>query len=359
MEDNGKKKKSREIDVIDIVKKILAEKKLLSGFMLVFAVLGVIYALNTQKTYTSNVLLAPEITNSGGMAKSIGELASMVGVDLSTAAGSSVDAIYPEIYPEVVASSDFIVKLFSVKVPHTDISSADNYFDHLVYDPKIPFWSYPLIWIKELFLSSEDDKGNKSELNPFQLSKSQDNVCGVIRSNITCLVDKKTSVINITVKDIDPLIAAIIADTVKNRLKEHIILYRTKKARNDLEYAEKLFEEARANYVKARQTYASYADANEGLVLQSFISKRDELENDMQLKFNMYNQVAQQLQLAKSRVQEKTPVFTTIQSSTVPVKASSTPRAVMVLIFILIGILADALWILYLREPVKRYLKKK
>ena len=138
-------------------------------------------------------------------------------------------------------------------------------------------------------------------------------------------------------------------------LKEYITIYRTKKARNDLEYTQNLFNEAKERYVKSRQVYGSYADANEDLILQSYRSKQEELENEMQLMYNMYKQLSQQLQMAKAKVQEKTPVFTVIQSSSVPIRASSTPRSHIVLLFIFFGIIADVIWILYLKEPVLKY----
>jgi capsule polysaccharide export protein KpsE/RkpR len=122
-------------------------------------------------------------------------------------------------------------------------------------------------------------------------------------------VDKKTSVISITVTDQDPLIAALIADSAKQRLQTFITNYRTNKARNDLSYMEKLYNEAKEQYSRARQLYASYSDANQELLLESYKSKEEDLENEMQLKYNIYTQVTEQLQLAKAKVQERTPAF--------------------------------------------------
>ena len=345
--------KTREIDIIGVTKKILRDKVSLAFFILSFMIMGVIFALSTQKTYTAQVLLAPEITSSGGMAANLSDLASMVGVDLSSS-GSSVDAIFPEIYPEVVASSDFVTKLFNIKVRLQKDNAEKTYFDHLVNDQKIPFWSYPQIWISEL-ISPSEESGNNNKINTFQLTAAQYDICNLIKSNVTCQVDKKTSVITIRVKDTDPLVAATIADTVQNMLREYITIYRTKKARNDLEYTQNLFNEAKERYVKSRQTYGSYADSNEDLVLQSYRSKQEELENEMQLRYNMYKQLSQQLQMAKAKVQEKTPVFTIIQSASVPIRASSTPRSHIVLLFMFLGIIADAIWILYLKEPFIKY----
>ena len=45
----------KEIDFVNITKRVLAEKKTLGYFILTFAVIGIIYAINQQKTYTSTV----------------------------------------------------------------------------------------------------------------------------------------------------------------------------------------------------------------------------------------------------------------------------------------------------------------
>ena len=51
----------------------------------------------------------------------------------------------------------------------------------------------------------------------------------------------------------------------------------------------------------------------------------------MNLAFNLYNQMAQQFQLAKAKVQELTPVYAVVQTATVPL-ASSKPSKTFILI---------------------------
>ena len=120
-------------------------------------------------------------------------------------------------------------------------------------------------------------------------------------------------------------------------LQHTITDYRTKKARIDMEYMQKLFDEAYKDYVKARQKYASFGDANSKVVLQSVQSKLDELENDMQLKYNIYQQVVEQRQLAIAKVQERTPAFTIVQEATVPIKHSSRPKIVTLILWMFLG----------------------
>jgi capsule polysaccharide export protein KpsE/RkpR len=130
-----------------------------------------------------------------------------------------------------------------------------------------------------------------------------------MKSNITCDVDVKTEMIVITVQDQDPLVCAIIADSVCGRLQKFITDYRTSKARNDYAYYKNLTKEAKDDYEKAVDVYSDFCDANRNPILQSALSKRDKLENDMQIKLNTYNAMSTQLEASKAKVQENTPAF--------------------------------------------------
>ena len=176
-------------------------------------------------------------------------------------------------------------------------------------------------------------------MDPKHLTKKEYEIVKAINGRMDCSVDKKTNVITIVVEDQDPLIAATVADSVQMHLQRTITDYRTKKARIDLEYMQKLYDEAHKEYAKARQKYAAFGDSYQNLKMQSYVLKGDELENEMQLKYTIYQQVVEQLQLAKAKVQERTPAFTIVQEATVPVKHSSQPKIVTLIIWMLLGFL--------------------
>lgn len=352
MEENNKK--SHEIDIIGITKRVFIEWKLLLKFTAVSAVIGIIIALNTPKSYTTDVILAPEVSGAGGMLDNLSDLASMVGVNIG-ANSSSIDAIYPEIYPDVITSTGFIIKLFDVKVRLKD-KTEKTFYNHLTKDIKVPFWSWPVIWISNLF--EDKTKSNSKDVDPFCLTKEQSSVCDLYRSRVSCIVDKKTSVVSISFEDNDPVTSAIMADTILSRLQQYITNYRTKKSRIDVYYYEKLYNEAKKDYEVARHKYAKTADARTNVVMVSYQSELEDLENDMQLKYNVFQHMTQQLNVARAKLQERTPAFTVIQEASIPIKASSFPRSLMVIGYMLLGGIFCALWIMYLREPVKKLLRK-
>lgn len=339
-ENKETKNKLININIIDVLKVLKKDKKQLLIWSGVAAVLGAVVAFTTPKVYESTVMLAPE-ESGAGFSGSISSLASMVGMNMKI--GQTGDALYPEIYPDLVSSTDFIVGLFPIQVVTKKQDVKCDYYQYLTKHNKMALIDYPfdgLVKLLGLFMAQDTvskTKGKDSIKTPLWLTKKQKDVADAIKFNVSCSVDKKTNVITIKVKDQDPLVAALMADSVKSHLQVVITDYRTKKARTDVDYMQKLFDEARRQYDKARQSYAAYADANQEVMLQSYKMKEEDLENDMQLKYNIYTQVVEQMQLAKAKVQEKTPAFTVVQSANVPVKPCSKSRLSTIFMWLIFG----------------------
>ena len=60
----------------------------------------------------------------------------------------------------------------------------------------------------------------------------------------------------------------------------------------------------------------------------------------MNLKYSLYNSVVQQLQSARLKVQQETPVFTEIVPATVPLRASSPSKKKILAAFLFLGLIA-------------------
>lgn len=337
--------------IFDALKK---HKRLYMKWLPVAFVIACIYTLGLPNYYNCEVKLSPELSTRSTRSSSLSILAGQLGMNIGNAAMGS-EALFPTLYPDLMNSVDFKASLFTVPVHKKDSTRMMSYYDYLAYEQKQSWWgtviSAPFRLLKELV--SEEDTTDQHVVDPFMLTKEQTNIVKAIDKKVVCDVDKKTMVITINVTDQDPLICATIADTVQQRLQNFITDYRTKKARVDLEYNRKLFKEAKTRYDKARQLYASFSDANQDMILQSYRTKLVDLENEMQLCFNNYNAVAQQLQLAEAKVQEETPAFTTLQSATVPVKKAGPGRSKLVVIFLFLAFVAITVYILHKENQLK------
>ena len=335
------KKKIIDISLIEVFRILKTDFRKVCIYSCTAGVIGVILAFATPKIYKSTVILAPEESGSS-FSGSLSSLAAMVGMNMKI--GQTGDALYPEIYPDLMGSTGFVVGMFPVTVTKNKTGETYTYFDYLDKHQKKAFYEYPQDWLKQVknLFTTEEKVPADHKVNPKHLTKKEFDVAKNIMGKIDCSVDKKTNVITIEVEDQDPLIAATVADSLQMHLQRTITDYRTKKARVDLEYMQKLFDEAHREYAKARQKYAAFGDSYMNLKMQSYVLKGDELENEMQLKYTIYQQVVEQLQLAKAKVQERTPAFTIVQEATVPVKHSSQPKIVTLIIWMLLGFLLRA-----------------
>ena len=343
------------IDFGKIFKDLLNHKMLYVKVLPVAFVLAAIYALSLPNYYNCTVKLSPEMSGSRSVS-GLASLASNFGVNLGSSSSGS-DAIMPTLYPDLMNSVDFKTSLFQVPVTiEGDKEKGEkdrtlSYYDYLSKEQKAPWWSSATKAIFSLFSNREEKK--EEAVNPFRLTREQTGIIKAIDQNVVCEVDKKTMVITINVTDQNPVICAKMADTVKTRLQNFITEYRTSKARVDLEYNRKIAAETKARYEKARQKYTEFADANQDIILQTVRQKQTDLENEMQLQYNAYTQVAAQLLAAEAKVQEETPAFTTLQSATVPVLKAGPKRAQMCLIFVFLAFLGATGWILYKEDDLK------
>ena len=354
---NEQEEQESSINFGEIFAAMKKHKKLYRKVLLLTFLFGCIFTLSLPNYYKCEVLLSPEL-NSRRSTSNLASLASSFGLNITGAMGNATEALFPTLYPDLVNSSDFKTTLFPIKVHRDKETEMMTYYDYLLNEQKAPWWSEAisgtLKFIVSLFSDKKEDADNV--IDPFRLTKKQAAIVKAIEKKVVCDVDKKTMVISITVTDQDPLICATMADSVQHRLQDFITDYRTKKAKVDLAYNQKIYKEAKARYDRSRQLYATFVDANQDVILESVRQKQTELENEMQLMYNAYAQVAAQLQVAEAKVQEETPAFTSLQSATVPVKKAGPGRAKICLVLLFLAFLGTTVWILNKENQLKSLL---
>lgn len=333
-----------EIDWMEILRKIIAIRKTLYKAAGVGLVLGIIIALSIPKQYTVTVTLSPEM----GGDKASGGLASLASSFLGGGAtSSSSDALNVTLAPDIVASTPFVLELFNTRVQTLD-GKLDTTLTAYMDEQKKPWWGYikaapgiAIGAIKSLFTEKVD---TVSILNPFQLTEKEAAKVEGLRKAIIANVDKKTAMTTITVTLQDPKVTAIVADSVVGKLQQYIVDYRIKKAKEDCAYLEELYKERQKEYYQAQSKYAHYFDTNRNIAFQSVRAEQERLQNDMNLAYQVYSQVAQQLQVARAKIQEEKPVFAVVEPATVPLQPSGTSRKVILVGIVFLAVCCTAAW---------------
>ncbi|MCF0166063.1 MAG: chain-length determining protein [Bacteroidales bacterium] len=352
---------NEEIDIMELVRKVLKEWKFIAFWCFVAAVIGVVVVLSTPRKYAVNMILAPEIAKKG-VSGNLSALAGMAGINLG-GLNSSSEAIYADLYPDIVSSTPFIVEMFSTPVAFNkkkEVVETDVY-DYLKNYTKIPWWSAvinlpfkALGAFISLFREKEEEVEGYSNLNPAALTREQAEIAAGLRKSIGLNVDKKTSVINATVVAQNPQVAYQIAEATIEKLQKYVSNYRTEKARIDLEYYQQLYDEAKEDYYASQEAYASYVDAHQGIVHERVRAQLSRLNNEMNLKYTLYNSCAQQLQVAKANVQRETPVWAVINPPTIPIRAA-TSRLKTLMVFVFLGACCAVGWVLLGRDALSKF----
>lgn len=334
-----------EIDWMEILRKIIAIRKTLYKAAGVGVVLGIIIALSIPKQYTVTVTLSPEMSGD----KANGGLASPASSFLGGGAtSSSNDALNVTLAPNIVASTPFVLDLFDTRVQTLD-GELDTTLVAYLDEQKQPWWGYikaapgmAIGAIKSLFTKKTNSlpKG----INPFQLTEKEAAKVTGIKQAVIAEVDKKTAMTTITVTLQDPKVSAIVADSVVAKLQQYIIDYRIKKAKEDCAYLEELYKERQQEYYQAQSKYAHYFDSNRNIAFQSVRAEQERLQNDMNLAYQVYSQVAQQLQIARAKIQEEKPVFAVVEPATVPLQPSGTSRKVILLGITFLVVCSAGVW---------------
>lgn len=343
-----------QIDWMGILRQLIAIRKKLYKVAVIGLVIGIFIAFSIPQEYTVRITLSPEMSAN----KSGSGLASMAASFLGTnMGGDSPDALNATLAPDIVASTPFLLELMNSRVISKD-GVIDTTLSAYLDTQSSPWWGYitrvpgMLIGnIKSLFSEEEETlMNNNHNQSIICLTKEDAGKLISLRKLLTVEVDKKTAITTLTVTLQDPKVTATIADSVVNKLQQYITAYRTRKAKEDCCYLETLYKERQQEYYAAQQQYANYVDANSNVVFQSTLAERERLQNDMNLAYQVYSQVAQQLQVARAKVQEVKPVFAVVEPAVIPLRPSGTSRKIIMLGLAFLLVASVCIWELWGKE---------
>ena len=348
-----------EIDLMDLLRKVIGIRKKIYKAAGIGLIIGIIVAISIPKQYTVEVTLSPEMGNNKGGGLS-GLAASFLGSGVSM--GDGTDALNASLSADIVSSTPFLLELSNMKVPvsGSEEISLSSYLD----EESSPWWSYVIGFpgmviggVKSLFIEDEDESifSDKASQGTIELSKKESQKIESLKKKIVASVDKKTSMTSVTATFQDSKVAAVVADSVVKKLQEYIIDYRTSKSKEDCLYLEKLFKERQQEYYEAQRKYADYMDSHDNIILQSVRTEQERLQNDMSLAYQVYSQVASQLQVARAKVQEEKPVFAVVEPAVVPLEPSGTSRKVYVLAFIFLSVCIVISWNLFGKDLLNKF----
>lgn len=352
---NKEKTKDDEIDLIEVFRKIWAGRKTIIKTMIVFFIVGVFIVIISPKEYKSEITLVVETSSSGGsMSGLLQQFGGLAGLNLNK---TDKEALVPDLYPEVIKSTPFLLEIMKQKVTESKYDSTITVEQYLSRHTRSSLagviMGYTLGlpgkiigWIKgkqtaldniKIPISTSDTSSNLA-FEPIKITKEQSDISEALAGCINTEQDfKKSNKFIISVEMQDPLVVAQVTSYVVKNLAKYIIEYRTKKAKTDVKFVSARTAEAEAKYLEAQRALASYKDRNKNVILSSVLTKEEQLQSEYDLAFEVYSALAKQLEQSKIKVQEVTPVFNVMDPAQVPLKKNKPKTSMILAIMLFLG----------------------
>ena len=347
-----------EIDLIELLKKIYLEKKLILKISVLAALFGVVYALSQPNEYTSSTTFIPQLSSgvkTGG--SSLSGLASLAGINIGSMESSS--EFPPTLYPQVVNGVPFRVELLSNEITlNNELVVVKDYFleNKSSFNILRTIKKYT-IGLPSLILSlfkNQKEYTNQSKI--YSITEEDKDLFQILENNLSLSINEKEGFITISYTDNNKNVAAQVTQIAQNLLQEKIIEFKNKSSKEMLDFATKQYSDKKESYEKLQDERAVFVDKNINISSSLFQNKLSRLESEVNISESIVQQLASQVEQAKLQVNEDTPVFTTIKPVTIPFERSAPKRSLIVIVFVFLGLVLSAAYVL-VKEPISDIIK--
>lgn len=334
----------KEIDLIEVIRKLWCKRKFILKVTLIFACFGVLVALFSAKEYTASCTMVPQ-TGEKNVGGNLGGLAAMAGISLGN--NGSGEILSPKIYPRILASVPFQKELLQTKIKFEEyeqpVTLLEYYTDDkyqkfslmgtvIKYTVGLPGMIIGAIKGEQPIVAITDSSSHIQTL-----SKNEDIAIKALKASISLTVNDKDGYISLAVNMAEPLAAAQLASAAQNLLQKYITEFKIQKVQSNLDFVEGRYADAKRDFEAKQNELATFRDANRSFASAVAQTTQERLKNEYDLLFSVYTELAKQREQANIQVKETTPVFTIVEPVTVPIERSKPKRGMICIAFTFLG----------------------
>lgn len=343
-----------EIDLIALAKTIWNGRKFIIKTVLIFMCIGLAVALLSPKEYTASTTMVPQIANSSSKMGGLSSLAAMAGFNLNDLNKNSGD-LSPYIYPQIVQSVPFQLELMNTTFTFSDVDHPLSIYEYYTEYYKPGILSYVkkyTIGLPFLILGALKPKAEEElpvtavdSSSPIYLSQEQEDVRKILENGVRLETNDKDGYVSLHVISGQAKLAAEMAQKAQQLLQQYITTFKIEKASAQLSFIEERYHESKGEFEATQTALASFRDKNKNVTSARARTQEERLQSDYQLAFEVYSQLAQQMEQARIQVKEDTPVFSIIKPVTVPLEKSKPNKPMILIIWTFLGGIIAIGWI--------------
>jgi uncharacterized protein involved in exopolysaccharide biosynthesis len=351
---------SDEIDLRDIIRPLWKSRKQILLIATIFSILGGLFSFLIPVTYTASITFLPQTSQAGGgLSSSLGGLASLAGINLSTGAGGGGE-IPPSMYATVLGSQPFRKRILDAKI----VVDGDSisYRDYLKNQPSTVLGTISeyTIGLPGKVIGAVSSKEESSAVLATEglqpLSDEEYSLQNAVAGKVSISNDKKEGIVSLTVVEGNPLVAAQVAQITEQILQDWIIEYKIKNAKAQYDFIEKQFEAKQKEFFSIQEQLANYTDRNQNVLSASYLTRLDRLQAEFDLVNTVYSELARQKEQAAIQLSKDTPTFSVLDPVKVPKEKTAPKKSAYVLGAFLVGLILSAGWFL-VRKPVQEFIR--
>ncbi len=336
--DTTQQPEEREIDLIDLIRKLWLERMFILKVTGVFILLGLLTALTGAKEYTASCQFVPQ-TSKNANNSSMARLASLAGINMGSLA-TGEQLLSPLVYPNVLNSIAFKRDLLQTQIrikgeeePITLLTYlSDKKYRKFSLTGTILKYTVGLPGLIVHAIKGEPEEQETIADEPFVvLTKEEYTAVRALESVIGIEVEEKKGYIALSAQMPEPYAAAQVAESALELLQKYITEFKVDKVQSNLEFIQERYDELKKEYEEIQEQRAAYKDANQGISTSRARTNLEKLDNQYNLAYSIYSEMATQLEQAKIQVKETTPILTVIDPVSMPIKPSK-PRKMMILV---------------------------
>lgn len=356
----------QEIDLVEIIRKLWSERKVIIKITVLFAVLGILVAFFSAKEYTAQCTMVPQ-TGEKMKTGNLGGLAAMAGINLGSIGGDEV--LSPKIYPKILASVPFQKDLMKTQIKFEGYDESINVLDYYTDEKYQKFSLFETVLKYTIGLPGLISKAIQGQTEHSllivdssmlieTLTVKESECVKALKDQVALNVNDKEGYVTLSANMPEAYASAQLASRVQYLLQKYITEFKIEKVKANLEFVEGRYSEAKREYEKKQQELAAFRDANRSFASAVARTTEERLNNECNLLFNVYNELAKQREQANIQVKETTPIFTIVDPVTVPTERSKPKRGLICIAFIFLGGFIAIGWIL-ISPFVKKMIGKK